>query len=121
MTATVEPTKVIHPDGSAVELSEFVDVLLERMSIDFATKEDLERFATKEDLEALRAEMATKEDLELYATKEELSEFRGEMTAWAFQMETKIDDLNVRVGNIEPRLTNIELLLKRVLRRLPPP
>lgn len=112
MTATDNPTRVVHEDGSAVELSEFVDVLLERMSIDFATKDDLANFATKDDLV---------NELKRYATKEELSEFRGEMTAWGFQMDTKIDDLTARVGNVETRLTNIELLLKRVLRRLPPP
>lgn len=108
MTATEQPTRVVHEDGSTVELSEFVDVLMERMGTEFATKEDLKKFATKEDLKN-------------FATKENLSEFRGEMTAWGFQMDTKIDDLSARFGKVEKRLTNIELMLQRVLRRLPPP
>ncbi len=41
----------------------------------FATKEDLERFATKEDLREELKAYATKEDLERFATKEELKRF----------------------------------------------
>ncbi|MDE2867525.1 MAG: hypothetical protein OXR64_09825 [Chloroflexota bacterium] len=66
-------------------------------------------------------ELATKRDLEGYATGEELSEFSSEMTGWAVSLETKIEGLTKRVGKVEKRLTNIELLLERVLRRLPPP
>lgn len=113
MTATEQPTRVVHEDGSAVELSEFVDVLLDRMEIRFATKddiaaiqEDLANFATKDDITAVRAEMA---------------ENHSDLTGKYVRLQKDVDGLTEQVGNVETRLTNIEVLLKRVLRRLPPP
>ena len=44
-----------------------------------ASKEDLKRFATKEDLTALEGRMASKEDLTAFATKEDLQEMKGEI------------------------------------------
>ncbi len=65
--------------------------------------------------------MATKDELKRYATKEELSEFRGEVTAWLIALERKIDDLTPTIDNLTPKVDNIELLFQRVLRRLPLP
>lgn len=64
------PTKVVHPDGRAVELSEFVDTLLEGME---------ERFATKDDLRNVQIELADVRT-EMRGVKNELAEVKRVLT-----------------------------------------
>ena len=55
----------------------------------FATKEDLERFPTKEYLHEVLKKFATKEDLERFATKAELAQLETRMfRLWAVSTVT---------------------------------
>ncbi len=83
--------------------------------------------AVAELLEALDRNFATKDDLEHLATKENLSVFRGEVTADLIRLETKVDDLTERVDNLAQAVgalseqnDRIELMVQQLVERPPP-
>ncbi|CAK0761379.1 hypothetical protein CCP4SC76_3500003 [Gammaproteobacteria bacterium] len=80
---------------------EQVDGRLDRIEKNMATKEDLERFATKEDLDTGTAEI--KKDLERFATKEDLDTRTAEIKKDLERFATK-EDLDTRTAEIKKDL-----------------
>ncbi len=79
-----------------------------------ATKEDLERFATKEDLNEVKEDLkrfATKEDLKRFATKEDLNEALVPIYRHLGDLDKKVDAIPgivARLDGIDTRLEVIE-------------
>jgi len=79
----------------------------------FASKQDLERFTTKDDIAAIRAEMATKADLEQFATKDDLGRF-----ATKDDLETMRVGLEERMDTYHQRSNEHHLETRMMIRRL---
>jgi len=99
---------------------------IEKLKTVFATKEDLKRFATKEDLDIRLAKYATKEDLDIrlakYATKKDLDDNlknhpnRTEMQQMGVDIISTIEKLfNDNMERIDTRLSKIENKLTEIL------
>ncbi len=71
----------------------------------FATKDDLKAFATKDDLKALHIErFATKDDLKAFATKDDLKTFTVSVDGRFKDVDAKLDTIAIRVLDLDEKL-----------------
>ena len=68
-----------------------------KLTVVFATKEDLAKFATKEDL----VKFATKDDLVKFATKEDLEEYNLSLAITFDQVFKRFDDIEADLAELK--------------------
>lgn len=82
-----------------------IEGLAEMIQRTMASKEDLQRFATKEDMGEIRAEMATKEDMEagFFAVNRRIDLLREDISDLP-EIREAVKDHDERLGRVEQKV-----------------
>src|SRR5947208_853250 len=105
------------------KLINFIATTVETMRDQMATKDDLTRFATREDLAALKDQMATKDDLARMATKDDLARMattlRGDIERVQLRLDSIDRALGARMGLVETDISRLRSVLYLLVKDKP--